>query len=434
MTGATTLSRKNPGRPPDRHVPAGRIAALFATLAVLLFFAPRATAIVLPAAAIALCIIDGRRSGLPHRWIAAVSPALPILTIALASTLWALNPETTASRALRLVLEVGSAGLLFILLPGRTEPVPARVFAALAWALGGAAALAVADVQSGGVLSGWARAEGTVIALAYSRSSAILAITALPLAFALWRLGRRRLAALPPAAALAIYAIGSDTAMLALPLGLVAALGVLAVPTLRWLVLGTQILVVVALPFALPISVDARLCDLLNQKSSALHRIAIWNFSHSQWLERPALGWGLESSRDLGMKRRIPYMGACQAPETAATPPATDEALPLHPHNFVIQVWLELGAVGALAMAWLIAHLTLRAWRTAPGRFGYAATTAYAVPAFTIAGSSYGLWQSWWIAALVLGAVLAHLSARAASGATPAPASRYPFPRGGPLA
>jgi O-antigen ligase len=106
-------------------------------------------------------------------------------------------------------------------------------------------------------------------------------------------------------------------------------------------------------------------------------------------------------------------MAGCNVP--AATEAATEEALPLHPHNFAIQIWLELGVLGAIAMAWLIGHLTLRAWRTAPGRFGYATTTGYAVAAFTIASSSYGLWQSWWVAALALGAALGLLCSRVAT-------------------
>jgi O-antigen ligase len=77
--------------------------------------------------------------------------------------------------------------------------------------------------------------------------------------------------------------------------------------------------------------------------------------------------------------------------------------LPLHPHNNALQVWLELGAVGAVLAAALVALLMLAAGASpvAPAALGAAVAGA-------ITGQlSFGAWQAWWIASVVLAAVVA---------------------------
>ena len=81
-------------------------------------------------------------------------------------------------------------------------------------------------------------------------------------------------------------------------------------------------------------------------KDSAGHRLLIWSFVGTRISERPALGWGLDSSRAIpGGKYEI-------RPGQAR--------LPLHPHNAALQIWLELGGIGALPAAALIALLWYR--------------------------------------------------------------------------
>jgi len=416
------MTAAQPSAQAGRIAGAGTRVVLVAVLAACLYFVPRATVIVLPAVTIAAYALSVRGPAFTHRALpGALLPALPLLAIAILSAAWALEPATSLSRGLRLIVEVGLATLLFVLVPRAPGPALRRLIGALAVGLIGASLLALVDVNLGGLLSAWARPNRVPIGIAYSLSGALHALFALPLAVALWRIGRPILAGAVLLSILSIIAVGSSTATLAVPLALLATIGVLALPALRWLVLGIQLAALLAMPLALPISVNERGCDLLGSRTSALHRIAIWNFAHEQWRERPILGWGLESSRDLGAKRQVQYMAGCAVPGGNADPPPTDEALPLHPHSFIVQIWLELGAPGALAMAWLITHLSLRAWRAAPDRWGFAATTGFSVAAFTIASSSYGLWQSWWVAALVIGGGLALLCGRVASRGNGAP-------------
>ncbi len=92
---------------------------------------------------------------------------------------------------------------------------------------------------------------------------------------------------------------------------------------------------------------------------SAHHRVTIWRFTAQRIAERPLLGWGMDASRGFPggdhevVVRR--YVDGVRAAEL------TEPMLPLHPHNAVLQLWLELGVVGAIIFSafliWLLSHI-----------------------------------------------------------------------------
>jgi O-antigen ligase len=84
--------------------------------------------------------------------------------------------------------------------------------------------------------------------------------------------------------------------------------------------------------------------------------------------------------------------------------------MPLHPHNGVLQIWLELGAVGALLLGALVGCAFWQAASLAspPAR---AAASAAVASAVVIGCVSYGIWQTQWLA--VLGLIAAFLAAAA---------------------
>jgi O-antigen ligase len=135
------------------------------------------------------------------------------------------------------------------------------------------------------------------------------------------------------------------------------------------------------------------------QTGSVWHRAEIWSFVAGRIAERPLLGWGLDSSRAMpGGKDKVD---------------GANEVLPLHPHNGILQLWLELGAIGAA----IGAAIAMRAaWRaTDPDedpatRFAMAGSLAAALAVYATA---YGAWQGWWMATLWLVAAFASASTRA---------------------
>ncbi len=138
--------------------------------------------------------------------------------------------------------------------------------------------------------------------------------------------------------------------------------------------------------------------------NSAVHRIHIWRNTAALIPDAPILGRGLDSSRML-------YDGSTQEafiflPDRAGGGfTSLSEPIPLHPHNFVLQVWLELGAMGALLLSGLLIALvhSISSLRGARERFvSFGALTCGII----IANVSFGAWQSWWLASLFLTVIL----------------------------
>ncbi len=129
---------------------------------------------------------------------------------------------------------------------------------------------------------------------------------------------------------------------------------------------------------------------------AVLHRTYIYDFVLDRIAERPLLGWGLGTSRVLPGDR-----------DHVLDPSLNREFLPLHSHNGVLEVWVELGAAGALGFA-AIVWLVLTAIRRRSADRGTAAALAAAATAYMTVGLfAYGIWSSWWIATGILAAATA---------------------------
>jgi O-antigen ligase len=138
-------------------------------------------------------------------------------------------------------------------------------------------------------------------------------------------------------------------------------------------------------------------------KISAGHRLLIWSFAGDRIAERPLTGWGLDASR------------AISGGDDPIRPGET--WMPLHPHNAALQVWLELGAPGAVLFALLVAlvwdALARVEW---PPLFAAAAGASLTI-AFVGCFATYGIWQEWWLGTLSFSLFLVLVMARAAGRA-----------------
>jgi O-antigen ligase len=167
------------------------------------------------------------------------------------------------------------------------------------------------------------------------------------------------------------------------PIAILAATLVLATPLVTATVLA-------------PDRVEAVMPEM---KRSGLHRLIMWEFAARRIAEKPIAGWGL------GASRAIPG-GDQVVPRAEERYLGQEKYLTIHPHNWAIQAWLELGFPGALllaALAWLTMTQTATRFHNRTARASAAAAAATAL-VFTMA--SWSLWQAWWISALALGAAL----------------------------
>jgi O-antigen ligase len=135
-------------------------------------------------------------------------------------------------------------------------------------------------------------------------------------------------------------------------------------------------------------------------KFSAWHRLEIWSFVCRHIAQRPVLGWGLDSSRAI--------------PGGTDLTPEGRPWLPLHPHNAPLQLWLELGAPGAVLFALFAARVWLALGAAPWPRLYAAAAGGSLVTALVVALGSYGAWQEWWISTEFLTLFLVLTMARVA--------------------
>lgn len=147
-------------------------------------------------------------------------------------------------------------------------------------------------------------------------------------------------------------------------------------------------------------------------KPSYIHRVWIWQYVSHKILEKPYTGWGLDASRHENLKQGllwgskrfcIPYEG--KLPYESCL----NEALPLHPHNIALQIWLELGAVGAALFAFFFSGMLVAIGRAPLSRSSQAIFGATFGSGLFISSTAYGMWQSWWVTSLIFGALLLQL-------------------------
>jgi O-antigen ligase len=142
---------------------------------------------------------------------------------------------------------------------------------------------------------------------------------------------------------------------------------------------------VIAVPWLSQASFDAGIHNFDGLWTSAQHRLFIWNYASEWALEKPLTGWGYDSSSEFSNRGIEPW-------------PEYSSVIPLHPHNATLQIWLEMGAVGAVlavAVVVRIAQCTEDAGAIWAPWLG-----AATVSALIAANLGYGIWQTQWVAAL----------------------------------
>jgi len=127
----------------------------------------------------------------------------------------------------------------------------------------------------------------------------------------------------------------------------------------------------------------------VNLPLSSIHRTYIYDFVLQNISDKPLLGWGIGVSRSLpGSQEKIAELNR--------------ELLPLHPHNSIFEVWVELGLVGALALTVLIFFIMIRIVRIVKEQAATAVLFGSASAYIVIGLTSYSIWSSWWIATAIL--------------------------------
>ncbi len=124
---------------------------------------------------------------------------------------------------------------------------------------------------------------------------------------------------------------------------------------------------------------------------SAIHRLFIWDYSmkkSTESLESLTLGFGFNSSKELGNSES----------ETIKYKNYDWRKLPIHPHNLLVQIILELGLVGFLIYNIFI-YKFIRQIIISFNKNNNLLSFALAGFAnyYFVAMISFGIWQFWWV-------------------------------------
>ncbi|NCP61824.1 MAG: O-antigen ligase family protein [Alphaproteobacteria bacterium] len=125
--------------------------------------------------------------------------------------------------------------------------------------------------------------------------------------------------------------------------------------------------------------------------SSFAHRLYIWDFITKQIWEKAFLGWGASTSRGFPTDGLTTFEGS--------------DILPSHPHNHIMQLWLELGGVGALILA-VLHFMLFRSIAKLESRQATAWAMLFSVMSFVILSLSHSIWHKWWMTWLGAAGVL----------------------------
>jgi len=175
----------------------------------------------------------------------------------------------------------------------------------------------------------------------------------------------------------------SQTALLGFVIWVVVFAAASLIPKLtRALVIWGGAAFILAQPF-LVLGVElmdpTRSLDLTSASVGA--RLDVWIAVAHKTMEAPFFGHGIEATRSItDWANEFLYFGGRKVP---------------HPHNGILQIWIELGLVGATLAA--LIWVTLTRWIDRLIRDDRPALFALSACFLVVTGISHGLWQSWWL-------------------------------------
>lgn len=393
----------------ELNKPSVRLAA--AALAGIVFFAPivavfesKAMVLLLIVALILGIAAGVRQTRFPSIRLSPLGMTLiAFVAWALASLIWSAEPGLTLQGAAKLLGHLLLAYLTILLCRFAAGAGLGWIQGALISGFAVTAALLFFEGATNGLLSNWVfDAKPSKTGLFWlNRAATLLALLAWPTAGILLQRGLGL--ALVPFVMVALVAvlIGFDTLLVALGFSLLIG-GLMAAwrPVVRPILIAGTAFVILLTPLG-PQTIFDPLEMAQNQllPNPMVHRFHIWKFASDKISEKPITGHGLNASRTMA------------EPSQRATDKVRGdygELLPLHPHNFSIQVWLELGAVGAVLLAIAIGFLIQWFAGATQSRSRATIFTGQFCVAAVLLSFSIGVWQGWFLATLwIVGAATA---------------------------
>lgn len=229
-----------------------------------------------------------------------------------------------------------------------------------------------------------------------------------------WRLVVTGMMAL--AAIVMVLGSGSKSAKFALAVGAIVAVAMARWPrgTGKALMVTFVVAALLVVPFAYSFKMlDAQKWPVivnLFRGGAPAAQVSLWHAYAVRVLEAPVVGHGADMTYSINAHLRR---------DNDKNPNLVARWMRPHTHNVYLQVWYELGAVGAVLLA-LAGVVLLRPIRAAPPASRPLLAAAFAATA-TLLATSYGLWQPWIMGLLTVFALAVVIAAHAARPDTTPP-------------
>ncbi len=366
--------------------------------------APLGVAPLMTAVALALLAADAKRVCAGFQQLLPLAGLLAALAAwATASALWSILPQHSLFEGLRFLV-LSAEGLIAL---GAAATLSAEQAKRLGLAAASGVVLAVLMLAIEGASdAGLSRLlyrippGMPVLFTRYDRGVTVLVLALFP-ALAGSRMRGWWGACLALAVTAAAWFMPSQAAEAALVAGLAAFALAYYMPRVTAAALAAGLIALaVYLPVATPS--DQAVIALRHEapwiKFSGIHRLLIWRFAADRIAERPLLGWGMDASRELPGGHE----------DFSKTLPEADigmamQAMPLHPHNAILQWQVELGLPGTLlGLAIVLWGLWRAGFKAQLERRSRAAALAWSASALVVALLSFGIRQAWWLSCLWL--------------------------------
>lgn len=418
------MSTPKLGFPAQKLVPAILTVSAAAATAFCIVV-PRIGPLVIAAITLLLSVLvfwrDTQHQGLPAALKATlIRPETPFLAWIIIACLWSVTPMAAFPKALFLVALIIHAIVLVRSLPDLSQPAIDAISKGLLFGfiLGGTYLLVeiafwdvigrtvltyFPDLDRGITKHGTMR-DGILTRISGAHMTRVAAVFTLlwcpaVLAISLYTKGAIKWLCWAAIVAMSVVILlhphsRSQTAQLALLVGLLFTSLAAVSPWLGKWVAGACF--AGALAFVVPISLTMFAANLHENEDlfrSARARVVIWNFTAERVLENPILGVGTYSTRYLDEQRP-------KAVKDAGKKLVVEAQTRAHPHNIYLHIWYELGVIGVLTFALLGLSLLLKTDQL-PKRSRIFAIGHFAI-CMTVIAFTYGLWQNWFQAAVVL--------------------------------
>ena len=210
--------------------------------------------------------------------------------------------------------------------------------------------------------------------------------------------------------------IDCDTSFIGLFMGICVFLGTLSFPRLTSFGMRLFVpIIIISFPF---ISLFAFKPEHIPTYNTYLHEISfidrfyIWNDVAATILEHPWKGIGVDGTRYHEKNQELREWQFID--EAGKKHKIQTQRFGIHPHNAILQLWLELGFVGFILGILLPCQVLRQIYCTNLSLVEKAVSSGLFTGVFLVVWVNLGFWQNWWIAALwiIVGLTISMLKGR----------------------